>query len=119
MVLLVALALLVLNLYNILGELLKDRDMEEFKRNINFSPSKKEEEIPGRRFNVREFEERVKEAIQKNTKKNGGYIAEENKYWSNKFYHKNEKIEEIKTLRISDLARDRVAKDEDETSLRF
>ena len=42
-------------------------------------------------FDVSLFEQRFREVVQKNTKKNG-YIAEENKYWSNKYLHKNEKI---------------------------
>lgn len=61
----------------------------------------------------------MKLAFQKNANKKSGYFEEENKYWNNRFFCKSEKIEELKELKLTDLRRDRVARNDEELNFKL
>ena len=116
-ILLLAVAVMMLNIYNITNSILNP---EKVKKDGEYSPIKRlDESRRGQPFDQREFEERVKQVFQRNAVKSSGYFEEENRYWNNKYFYKNNKIEELKDLKVSELSRDRVVRNEDEQVFRF
>ena len=117
-VLLLAVGLLVLNLYNILSEVIRENNGRESRRSKSFeySPINKLKESKHEKFNIQAFEQKVRHAVM-DSKKKGGYIVEENKYWSDNYLRKNDKIEELKTLQLNDLSKDRVDRRDEEYTM--
>ena len=113
MVLLLAVGLLILNLYNILSELIKQDSERDSRRSgfFDYSPINMLKESKNEKLNIQAFEQKVRHGAMENKKKSG-CVVEENKYWSDNYLRKNEKIEELKSLQLNDLAKDRVERRE-------
>jgi hypothetical protein len=116
-VLVLALCLLLLNVYNLVSIAISDDPSQHqplFKQS-----TRRAEDSRKPNFDSRQFEEKVKQAVQRNASKQSSYFEEENKYWNNKYFSRSSKIEELRDVRIADLAKDRVARNDDEASLKF